>query len=446
MSERHQSENEVCEEIRQVINDTINKVRKLEANSVGATHIYRGESEYHDKVSSGLYRAYAKLELRDFDPPGTEDSDASRLRNSAILVERSQNLVAKRAKRYLPEMAKDEDSEILAKLQHYGGKTNLIDFTADFLVALFFACEGADHMDGRIILLERKPVNTRQDNCYEVREPLRTIARAESQKSVLVRAPKGFLETDQYKEIRIDRSLKKAIRDYLERYHGICAERIYSDIHGFIRLQNIYLPGYREFAQGKLYEEKGDEILAMLESEPRPAQEKVDSLAEQKQAAYDTALEHYTEASRRVNGFWDAYISRVRVHLQKEDYDNAINVCTEAIEQNPSGMTLAAIHTNRGEVRSLNDDIEGAIEDFTRAIELLPEDQQDFPYFRRALLQGRAEEWASARADLETAQNRGANLRVLFNQKIRDFEKRYGVELPADIAEMLTAEGTQKED
>ena len=34
---------------------------------------------------------------------------------------------------------KARDFEILTEIQHYGGKTNLIDFTTDYFIALFFA-------------------------------------------------------------------------------------------------------------------------------------------------------------------------------------------------------------------------------------------------------------------------------------------------------------------
>ena len=34
------------------------------------------------------------------------------------------------------------ESEVLAQIQHNGGDTNLIVFTTNYLVALFFACDG----------------------------------------------------------------------------------------------------------------------------------------------------------------------------------------------------------------------------------------------------------------------------------------------------------------
>ena len=44
------------------------------------------------------------------------------------------------------------DFEILTEIQHYGGKTNLIDFTTDYFIALFFACDGHHDEPGRVIL------------------------------------------------------------------------------------------------------------------------------------------------------------------------------------------------------------------------------------------------------------------------------------------------------
>ena len=48
------------------------------------------------------------------------------------------------------------DIEILTELQHFGGKTNLIDFTEDYLIAIFFACDGSHEREGRVILLKRE--------------------------------------------------------------------------------------------------------------------------------------------------------------------------------------------------------------------------------------------------------------------------------------------------
>ena len=46
--------------------------------------------------------------------------------------------------------------EILTEIQHYGGETNLIDFTTDYFIALFFACDGHHDEKGRVILQKNR--------------------------------------------------------------------------------------------------------------------------------------------------------------------------------------------------------------------------------------------------------------------------------------------------
>ena len=105
-------------------------------------------------------------------------------------------------------MAKDythekNDFEILTELQHYGGHTNLIDFTTDNHIALFFACDGSHNKDGRVILLEKT-----EEIKNQIEHPQNPQNRIIAQKSIFVRPPKGFLEPGQYNMIDIPKSLK----------------------------------------------------------------------------------------------------------------------------------------------------------------------------------------------------------------------------------------------
>ena len=63
-----------------------------------------------------------------------------------------QDLIADFANMLPRYSAETTDFELLTEIQHYGGKTNLIDFTTDYLIALFFACDGHHDKDGRVIL------------------------------------------------------------------------------------------------------------------------------------------------------------------------------------------------------------------------------------------------------------------------------------------------------
>ena len=94
--------------------------------------------KHYPKVSSNLYREYQyDIEVDNFE------------------IEVVQKEILDEAKKHLN---KTDEFEILIELLHYGGKTNLIDFTTDLHIALFFACDGSPSEDGRVILQKRESV------------------------------------------------------------------------------------------------------------------------------------------------------------------------------------------------------------------------------------------------------------------------------------------------
>ena len=130
----------------------LEKITEIAEKSADGDYVYRGESKFHDEVSSNLYREYKKdIEAEHFD------------------IEVVQKEILREAEEYTTHRM--DDLEILTELQHHGGKTNLIDFTTDYLVALFFACDGNPNKPGRVILLQQ------QSEAYKVVRPPRTIAR-----------------------------------------------------------------------------------------------------------------------------------------------------------------------------------------------------------------------------------------------------------------------------
>ena len=153
-----------------------------------------------------------------------------------------------------PQLAKgythEEDNfEILTELQHYGGHTNLIDFTTDNHIAFFFACAGSLGKPGRIILLER---NEETNKKYQIKEPRNPQNRIIAQKSVFVRPPNGYLEPKQYNVINIPGLLKEPILDHLQKQHGISTRNVYNDLHGFIRDQSSHQKTAIEIYQAEM--------------------------------------------------------------------------------------------------------------------------------------------------------------------------------------------------
>ncbi len=193
-------------------------LQEIEEKSSDDDYIYRGEPEHYEEVSSSLYRQYRDIDVEYFD------------------IEVVQKEILDKAKEYTQ---KSDEFEILAELQHHGGKTNLIDFTTDYGIALFFACDGFHDKDGRLILLKEA---TEQG---QIRQPRNPVNRVIAQKSVFVQPPRGFVEPDA--EINIPKDLKQPLLNHLRKYHGISTETIYNDLHGFIKNQGIHQSAYTEF-------------------------------------------------------------------------------------------------------------------------------------------------------------------------------------------------------
>ncbi len=193
-------------------------IQEIEEKSSNDDYIYRGEPEHYGKVSSSLYRQYRDIAIEPFN------------------IEDVQKQMLNKAKEYIRET---DEFEILAELQHHGGKTNLIDFTTDYRIALFFACDGFLDKDGRLILQRREAIRD------QIKRPQNPVNRVIAQKSVFVQPPKGFVEPDA--EINIPEDLKRPILDHLRKYHGISTETIYNDLHGFIKNLGIHQSSYTDF-------------------------------------------------------------------------------------------------------------------------------------------------------------------------------------------------------
>ena len=139
------------------------------------------------------------------------------MQNPTEAVQKSQELIVEEAKKFLtgndfydtflpivnpafaPISKDSEEFEILAQLQHYGCRTNLIDFTTDYLVALYFACAHSPEESGRVICLEIVDKNEngeffwtdKDDIRHKVLEMSTIIKRAIFQKSRFIQTDNG---------------------------------------------------------------------------------------------------------------------------------------------------------------------------------------------------------------------------------------------------------------
>ena len=99
----------------------------------------------------------------------------------------------------------------------------------------------------------------------------------------------------------------------------------------------------------------------------------------------------------------------------------------------------AGAYSNRGVTYGQGGDFDNAINDFDKVIELQPDNAD--AYYNRGEAWLHLEEWEKAKSDLMTAQNIGAAIIDEFHndyESIKDFEQKTGIQLPAEIAALLT--------
>ena len=447
-------------------------------------YIFRGESQCHEKVSSGLYRELKAVKMKYSD---ITDVQAEIVRDAKTYTD------------------KTDDFEILTEFQHYGGKTNLIDFTTDYKVALFFASSGFPDTHGRVIILQR--TETIKDM---IEFPRDSVKRATDQKSVFVQPPEGYIERGRYEEILIPKDLKLSMLRHLHECK-ISSETIYNDIHGFITRENTFWMAYRRFDSGLTSQNKGDYGEAIeyytdaLEQGLRPPEvynnrgnaylriDKVDEaigdfsraieLKPDFTEAYNNrgnayvdkgdfieAVDDFTISIGLQPDFAEAYRNRGVAYLNKGDFNLALEDFDKAIQLDPDN---ADFHISRGGANKIKGDLENAARDLNKAIHLNPSDAaiyllrgtvyagernfdeaiDDFnktielkhdyaeAYFCRGIVWLHLRNWREARVDLATAKDEGVDIVAAFHNSYRDvamFERRNSFKLPKDIVAMLT--------
>ena len=321
-------------EVRNIISEIVEK-------AADGNYIYRGEPECYTQVSSSLWR---QLQLT-FTLHDGVNFDYNVIQESYL----------KDARQYRGDLYRD-DFELASQLQHLGGSTNLIDFTADYLVALFFACDGAHDKPGRVILFERAEDKSSR---YKIKVPQHPINRITAQKSIFVRSSQGFIEQDEIKTVCVKAELKESILTYLRKHHGIYTQTIYNDLQGYIKHQKNHHKAYIEYGRGQL--SRRNNAVRIVS---------VNGKAINDNAPVYAAIEHYSRAIELYPDFIEAYLARAQVYFWIDDFDKAIKDYTSVIEIDPD---YASAYVGRGQAYSNKGCYARAIDDFSRAIEIDPD-------------------------------------------------------------------------
>ena len=333
---------ENMEEPTDIQNYYLNELSKITNEilsiSAGGNYIYRGESKCYDKVSSNLYRSYKDV-----------------IATGKFTIEQIQNIEIYKARTYTRNQEKQE-FEIASELQHYGGKSNLMDFTTDYGVALYFACAKLHSEDGRIVLLEKNEETIAK---YQIQHAQYPANRVQAQKSIFVRPPNGFiLPSDKdVKTVCIPKGLKQWILIHLYRFQDISYETLFNDLYGFINQDALSKSdeAWKPLAMEKAF--GADIPEGNLTDEERQKRHK------RIVKAYTTRIEYSPYNPTYYAELANDYCFKMR------EYDCAIETFSKAILLNPD---YADAYMVRGVAYDLKEDLDRAYSDFVKAIQLRP--------------------------------------------------------------------------
>lgn len=212
---------------------------ELQQKACRGDYVFRGErdvmNDHELPVTSSLYR---RVQANHRPPDHVAPGRLPPLQETETrLLAALQDKIADEINRLLPEpYAVSDRLKLLARVQHFGGPTNLIDFTRDYLVALFFACydqkgeengAGWTGGDGRIVFL---PANDARIVAAPIGDP-----RAIAQRSVFWEAECGVLPAGAYEILYVPVCLKRQLLMYLARCHGICTDTMFPDFLAAVR-------------------------------------------------------------------------------------------------------------------------------------------------------------------------------------------------------------------
>ena len=355
-------------------------LQEIRRQSLQGEYVYRGEPEQYDKIASTLYRKYAKqIQAEKFD------------------IRIAQQEMLKQVKEYT---GFTDETDVLIELQHYGGKTNLIDFTTDYLIALFFACDSLPDENGRVILLNRES-NKKRITSPKKNQNNRVI----SQKSIFFQSPKGYLDEEDYAVITIPKEMKQPGLHYLRKYHGVATHTIYNDIFGYIHNQEKHQGAYTEFYIGLTFHKKGEYEEAIKHYDQAIRINPQDAAAYNNRGIskrtlgwHHDALADYDQAIRINPQYADAYYNRGitkdafgQPHDAITDYDQAIHI-------NPQD---AAAYSGRGNAKRTLGRYHDAIADYDQAIRIDPQFAE--PYNNGGTTKGVLGRYEEAIADFNEA-------------------------------------------
>ena len=318
-------------------------LNKLPSGRIG--FIYRGQSNADWGLSSTYYRRF------NFDKNSNDNNNPTQKQ----FQDYHKDLISD-AKSYHYHKKELNDLELLLELQHYGAATGLVDFSRDFLIALWFASHGSQNTGGKVFLLDTNSIDkfselqegeeifAKCDKLQFVNNNFKSNNRIFSQKGVFVF---GNQTIDDVKTIEILQEDKQPILQELSNIFSIDEKSLFQDIHGFSMVNDANHPIYEKTAEE--YTEKGNNNYHKSE--------------------FEKAIEAYKKAIKIDPDSDGAHHNIGLAYHNLGKFEKAIEAYKKAIEINPNNdgaySGMGGAYYNLGK-------FEKAIEAYKKAIEINP--------------------------------------------------------------------------
>ena len=314
------------------------------------------------------------------------------------------------------------DLQLLAKLQHFGAATGLLDFTWDPLIAIWFACHNAPDADGKVYVVnttdtihfsrishaEREHdihyMFDRPDNSPPLLywEPMSTgdaMPRILRQRSVfVVGRPLVPDDRDVVTYVEIEKEDKDEILRDLQ-ILDISRSSLFQDVQGFSQTEDVsssirqirepkwyLIQGNRSYQKGAFIEAISSYSECIMLDPEVSEPYFLRGNARTAIGEYLASIQDYTYAMRQTDrtfldfGFgkdvevelrrpflYMVFFNRANAKAELDDFEGALSDYTDSIRLNPDS---GASFFNRGNTHLDNFDLDEAVRDFDEAISL----------------------------------------------------------------------------
>ena len=374
------------------IEQYISEIRK--ATPASGIYAYRGQENFEWPLHSAATRRLIKNNYSILSPDFSDQY---------LKYHREKLIEPARARGFDVENGlKISELQLLAKMQHLGAATGLLDFTWGPLVALWFACQDLEH-DGKLFIVDTNdPINMTLVSNDENEQKVETVFSREDtsprlsywepvpsgdatmrvlrQRSMfIIGRPLIPEDTEFIKEIKISKEHKIPLIGDLN-ILDVNQSSLFMDLYGLSEAESVASPSReKKILEPKDFIRLGNQYY--------------------QQGNYSKAINAYNECIELISNVCEPYFSRGNAKAAIGDHHGAISDYDKAIQYkdrpwhtfDPNTTTLYfhpylfMIYFNRGNSNAQLKYYEKALADYNKAIESVQDgEKQASLYFNRA--------------------------------------------------------------